>query len=150
MMYVMPVMTLLPLALFSASGVALYWVTSNAYQVGQTYLLNNPFKIIAEREAGVQAKKDLEIKKRKALKKAQKKKKVKIRRNLVMVLFTGSTVEEAIQKGLNELNIPRMKAHIKVISREKKGFFGLFGTKPAQVDIEAISETTVIKANQQP
>ena len=66
-----------------------------------------------------------------------------------MVLFTGSTVEEAIQKGLNELNIPRMKAHIKVISREKKGFFGLFGTKPAQIDIEAISETTVVKANQQ-
>ena len=66
-----------------------------------------------------------------------------------MVLFTGSTVEEAIQKGLNKLNIPRMKAHIKVVSREKKGFFGLFGTKPAQVDIEAISETTVVKANQQ-
>ena len=66
-----------------------------------------------------------------------------------MVLFTGSTVEEAIQRGLNELNIPRMKAHIKVVSREKKGFFGLFGTKPAQVDIEAISETTVVKANQQ-
>ena len=66
-----------------------------------------------------------------------------------MVLFTGSTVEEAIQKGLNELNIPRMKAHIKVVSREKKGFLGVFGKKPAQVDIEAISETTVVKANQQ-
>ena len=66
-----------------------------------------------------------------------------------MVVFTGSTVEEAIQKGLKELDIPRMKAHIKVISREKNGFFGLFGKKPAQVDIEAISETTVIKANQQ-
>lgn len=68
---------------------------------------------------------------------------------MIMVLFTGSTVEEAIQKGLNELNISRMKAHIKVISKEKKGFFGLFGKKPAQVDIEAISETTVVKANQQ-
>ena len=66
-----------------------------------------------------------------------------------MVVFTGSTVEEAIQKGLKELAIPRMKAHIKVISREKNGFLGLFGKKPAQVDIEAISETTVIKANQQ-
>ena len=42
-----------------------------------------------------------------------------------------------------------MKAHIKVVSREKKGLFGLFGKKPAQVDIEAISETTVVKANQQ-
>ena len=57
-----------------------------------------------------------------------------------MVVFTGSTVEEAIQKGLKELDIPRMKAHIKVISREKNGFFGLFGKKPAQVAIEAISE----------
>ena len=66
-----------------------------------------------------------------------------------MVVFTGSTVEEAIQKGLKELDIPRMKAHIKVISREKKGFLGLFGKKPAQVDIDAISETTVVKANQQ-
>ena len=66
-----------------------------------------------------------------------------------MVLFTGSTVEEAIQNGLNELEIPRMKAHIKVISREKKGFLGLFGKKLAQVDIEPISETTVVKANQQ-
>ena len=66
-----------------------------------------------------------------------------------MVLFTGSTVEEAIQTGLNEMGIPRMKAHIKVVSREKKGFFGLFGKKPAQVDIEAISETTAVKANQQ-
>ena len=66
-----------------------------------------------------------------------------------MVLFTGSTVEEAIQTGLKELGIPRMKAHIKVVSREKKGFFGLFGKKRAQVDIEAISETTVVKANQQ-
>ena len=66
-----------------------------------------------------------------------------------MVVFTGSTVEEAIQKGLKELDIPRLKAHIKVISREKKGFLGLFGKKPAQVDIDAISETTVVKANQQ-
>ena len=66
-----------------------------------------------------------------------------------MVVFTGSTVEEAIQKGLKELGIPRMKTHIKVVSKEKKGFLGLFGKKPAQVDIEAISETTVIKANQQ-
>lgn len=61
--------------------------------------------------------------------------------------FTGATVEEAIQNGLNELNIPRKKAHITVLAREKKGFFG-FGKKPAQVDIDVINETTVVKANQ--
>lgn len=43
-----------------------------------------------------------------------------------MVLFTGSTVEEAIQTGLKELGIPRMKAHIKVVSREKKRFLWPF------------------------
>lgn len=61
--------------------------------------------------------------------------------------FTGATVEEAIQNGLTELNIPRKKAHITVVAREKKGFLG-FGKKPAVVDMDVISETTVVKANQ--
>ena len=61
--------------------------------------------------------------------------------------FTGKTVEEAIQNGLNELNIPRKKAHITVLAREKKWFLG-FGKKPAQVEIDVINETTVVKANQ--
>ena len=32
-----------------------------------------------------------------------------------MVVYTGKTVEEAIQKGLQELQLLRQKAHIKVI-----------------------------------
>ncbi|HER0863616.1 TPA: protein jag [Streptococcus pyogenes] len=63
-----------------------------------------------------------------------------------MVLFTGKTVEEAIETGLQELGLPRLKAHIKVVSKEKKGFLG-FGKKPAQVDIEGISDKTVYKAD---
>lgn len=63
-----------------------------------------------------------------------------------MVLFTSKTVEEAIEKGLQELGLSRLKAHIKVISKEKKGFLG-FGKKPAQVDIEGINEKTVYKAD---
>lgn len=61
--------------------------------------------------------------------------------------FTGATVEEAIQNGLADLNIPRKKAHITVLAREKKGFLG-FGKRPAKVDIEVINEATVVKANQ--
>ncbi len=61
--------------------------------------------------------------------------------------FTGANVEEAIQNGLAELKIPRKKAHITVVAREKKGFLG-FGKKPAVVDIDVINETTVVKANQ--
>lgn len=66
-----------------------------------------------------------------------------------MVIFTGASVEEAIQNGLKTLDIPRMRAHITVVSREKKGFLGLFGKKPAQVDVDPIAEATVVKANQQ-
>lgn len=63
-----------------------------------------------------------------------------------MVLFTGQTVEEAIEKGLEELQLPRFKAHIKVISKEKKGFLG-FGKKLAQVEVEGINEDTVYQAD---
>ncbi len=63
------------------------------------------------------------------------------------MLFTGKNVEEAIQNGLKELDITRHKAHITVVAREKKGFLGL-GKKPARVEVEAISEVTVQKANQ--
>lgn len=64
-----------------------------------------------------------------------------------MVIFTGRTVEDAIEKGLKELHLSRLKAHIKVVSREKKGFLG-FGKKPAQIDIEGINEVTAHRANQ--
>lgn len=63
------------------------------------------------------------------------------------MLFTGNSVEEAIQNGLKSLGIPRHKAHITVVAREKKGFLGI-GKKPAQVEVEAINEVTVQKANQ--
>ncbi len=56
-----------------------------------------------------------------------------------MAIFTGRNVEEAIETGLNELGIPRLKARIKVISKEKKGFLG-FGKKPAQVDISRLED----------
>ncbi|WP_165211880.1 RNA-binding cell elongation regulator Jag/EloR [Streptococcus tangpeifui] len=65
-----------------------------------------------------------------------------------MVVFTGNTVEEAIQAGLSDLGITRTKASIRVLSRGKKGFFG-FGKKPAKVDVEVISRTTVSQADQE-
>ncbi|MFC3932199.1 RNA-binding cell elongation regulator Jag/EloR [Streptococcus dentapri] len=65
-----------------------------------------------------------------------------------MVIFTGDTVEGAINKGLAELGITKTKASIRVISRGKKGFLG-FGKKPAQVDVEVISRTTVSQADQE-
>lgn len=52
-----------------------------------------------------------------------------------MVVFTGKTIEEAIQKGLTTLALNRSEASIRVLVKETKGFLGLFGKKPAQVDV---------------
>jgi spoIIIJ-associated protein len=47
----------------------------------------------------------------------------------------GKTVEEAIKRALKELNLPRSKVKIEVLSEEKKGLFGMPGAKPAKVRV---------------
>ena len=51
------------------------------------------------------------------------------------ILKTGQTVEEAINKGLDELGITRDQATIEVIQEESSGFLGLIGKKDAVVRI---------------
>ncbi len=55
-----------------------------------------------------------------------------------MSRFYGKTVSEAIENGLNELNLKKEEAEIKVICEETKGFFGIT-TKKAEVEINKIS-----------
>ena len=56
------------------SGVALYWTVSNAFQVVQILVFNNPFKIIAERNRLEAEEKERKAKIRRAKKKANKRK----------------------------------------------------------------------------
>ncbi len=49
-------------------------------------------------------------------------------------IFSGKTVEDAIENGLKALNITLADAKIKVLDEGKKGLFGI-GSKPAQVEI---------------
>ncbi|XSE68298.1 membrane protein insertase YidC [Lactiplantibacillus plantarum] len=67
MTYLMPVIILIT-AINVPSALSLYWVISNAFQVGQTLLLQNPFKINREREAKKQAERD----RKRTLEKARK------------------------------------------------------------------------------
>lgn len=48
---------------------------------------------------------------------------------------TGKTVEEAVQAGLSKLGLELSDVTISVIEEGSKGFFGLFGAKPAKVRI---------------
>jgi spoIIIJ-associated protein len=47
----------------------------------------------------------------------------------------GKTIEEAIDKALQELKLPRSKVRIQIISEEEKGLFGMAGAKPARVRV---------------
>ena len=45
----------------------------------------------------------------------------------------GSTVEEAIKKALEFLNVSREEVTVKIVCEEKKGLFGMEGAKPAKI-----------------
>ena len=74
MTYVMPFIILVTSFNF-ASGVVLYWTVSNAFQVFQILLLNNPYKIIKVREEAVRVAHEKEQRVKRAKRKASKKRK---------------------------------------------------------------------------
>lgn len=47
--------------------------------------------------------------------------------------ITGKNIEDAIEKGLQELNCSKEEVEIKVLDEGTKGLFGLMGSKPARV-----------------
>lgn len=49
--------------------------------------------------------------------------------------FEGSTIEDAIKKAVEELNINRDQMEVKIICEEKKGLFGMEGEKPARIKV---------------
>jgi spoIIIJ-associated protein len=50
----------------------------------------------------------------------------------------GKTVEEAIEKALQILKLPRKWVKVETLSEEKKGLFGMPGAKPAKVRVSVI------------
>ncbi|WP_313468024.1 membrane protein insertase YidC [Carnobacterium sp.] len=74
MMYMMPALILF-MGITLPSALSLYWVVGNAFSVGQTLLLNNPFKIRKEREEKLQAERERQRALEKALNPKKKKKK---------------------------------------------------------------------------
>ncbi len=50
----------------------------------------------------------------------------------------GNTVEEAIKKALQQLQLPRKKVKVEIISEEARGLFGMPGAKLAKVRVTII------------
>ena len=47
----------------------------------------------------------------------------------------GNTVEEAIKKATDILNVSRDDISVKVVCEEKRGLFGMEGEKPAKIRV---------------
>lgn len=73
MNYIMPAMILL-ISVGMPTAITLYWVVTNALTVVQTFIMNNPYKIIEERQAKEQAEKEKQRALKRALKKATRRK----------------------------------------------------------------------------
>jgi len=49
--------------------------------------------------------------------------------------FEGITVEDAINKAVEELDVSREDIDVKVVCEEKKGLFGMEGAKKAKIKV---------------
>ena len=49
--------------------------------------------------------------------------------------FEGKTVEEAINKAVADLRVPKEQLDVKVVCEEKKGLFGMRGAKLAKIKV---------------
>ena len=49
--------------------------------------------------------------------------------------FEGVTVEEAIKKAINTLNVSRETMRVRVVCEEQRGLFGMEGAKPAKIKV---------------
>lgn len=56
-----------------------------------------------------------------------------------MVIYSGNTIEDAIQHGLVELGLTQAEVEIKIVQNPKKGFLGI-GKKEAQVQLTKIAQ----------
>ncbi|MEH7490973.1 RNA-binding cell elongation regulator Jag/EloR [Neobacillus sp. 3P2-tot-E-2] len=54
------------------------------------------------------------------------------------VTATGQTVEEAVESALAQLNTTKDRTDVAIIDEGKKGFFGIFGSRPAVVKVTVI------------
>jgi spoIIIJ-associated protein len=52
------------------------------------------------------------------------------------IVVSGRTVEDAVKRGLTELNTTEDRVKVSILQHGSRGLFGLFGTKEAQVELE--------------
>ncbi len=54
--------------------------------------------------------------------------------------YEGTTVEEAMKKALAELNLPKERIKIQILTEGQKGLFGMEGAKKAKIRVRVLPE----------
>ena len=49
--------------------------------------------------------------------------------------FEGNTVDEAINRAVLKLGVPKSRMDIKIVCEEKRGLFGMRGAKAAKIKV---------------
>ena len=49
--------------------------------------------------------------------------------------FEGNTLDEAINKAVEKLGLPKNQLNIKIVCEEKRGLFGMQGAKNAKIKV---------------
>ncbi len=65
---------------------------------------------------------------------------------MTKIVASGKTIEDAVRKGLTELQVTADRVRVTVIGQPSKGLFGLIGTKEAKVELELLPEIAVVEA----
>ncbi|WP_195574026.1 RNA-binding cell elongation regulator Jag/EloR [Paenibacillus sp. 1001270B_150601_E10] len=55
------------------------------------------------------------------------------------LIVSGKTIEEAVQKGLTELQTTKDQVTVQVLEQPSRGLFGLIGVRPAKVELTRIA-----------
>ncbi len=56
----------------------------------------------------------------------------------IEIEIKGKTIEEAVEKAVVLLKVPRSQIKVKVLSEEQKGLFGMGGAKPAKIRVSVV------------
>lgn len=59
---------------------------------------------------------------------------------MTKITVSGKTVEEAIEAGLRQLDLPEERVKVNILEQAAKGLFGLIGSKDARVELEVIPD----------
>ncbi|MCM3715978.1 RNA-binding cell elongation regulator Jag/EloR [Halalkalibacter oceani] len=56
------------------------------------------------------------------------------------VIVSGKTIDEAVEKAINELQTTRDRLSYRVVQEPQKGFFGILGSKPAMIEAHLLPD----------